>query len=251
MKKVFRTVFITIWKSWLALVFSVLLIILYPLFYILLKLKQYKAVYSLKKVWAFFICLFSGLYPKIRYPQGKFDFPSPCVIVANHTSYLDILFSVFYIKKPAIYMGKAELLKIPLFNIFFKYIDIPVKRSNPKDAARAFEDAGKWIDKGYCVVIFPEGTISPQGVLKPFKSGAFKLAIQKKVPIVPAVNLNNWKHLENGGFFKSNGFPGIAYIDVGKPIPTNSLSEENFLDLQTQVREFIIRQLNQFYDKNK
>lgn len=71
------------------------------------------------------------------------------------------------------------------------------------------------------------------------------------MPIVPAVNLNNWKHLENGGFFKSNGFPGIAYIDVGKPIPTNSLSEENFVDLQTQVREFIIHQLNQFYDKNK
>lgn len=148
-------------------------------------------------------------------------------------------------------MGKAELLKIPVFNMFFKYIDIPVKRQNPKDAARAFEKAGEWIDKGYSVIIFPEGTISPQGILKPFKNGAFKLAIQKKVPIIPAVNLNNWHLLENGGFFKSNGFPGIAHIIVGKPIDTSSYSEENLLDLQKQVRTFIEQHLNQYYEKNK
>lgn len=250
MKKILRVLVITLWKSWFALVFSVLLLILFPLFYVLLITKQYKAVFYLKKVWAFLICLFSGLIPRIHYPEGHFDFPSPCIIVANHTSYLDILFSVFYIKKPAIYMGKAELLKIPVFNIFFKYIDIPVKRQNPKDAARAFEKAAEWIDKGYCVVIFPEGTISPKGILKPFKIGAFKLAIQKKVPIVVAVNLNNWKLLENGGFFKTNGFPGIAHIIVKKPILTTPYSEENLINLQKQVRTYIETKLNEYYDKN-
>ncbi|MCX7729158.1 MAG: 1-acylglycerol-3-phosphate O-acyltransferase [Bacteroidia bacterium] len=250
MKLIFRTIFITVWKTWFALVFISTLLILFPLFYLLLILKQFKSVYYLKQAWAFLICLFSGLIPHIRYIQGKFDFPSPCIIVANHTSYLDILFSVFYIKKPAVFIGKAELLSIPVFNIFFKYFDIPVRRQNPKDAARAFEKAGEWIDKGFCVVIFPEGTISPQGKLKPFKNGAFKLAIQKKVPIVPAVNLNNWQLLENGGFFKSNGFPGIAHIIVGKPVDTSVYSEENSLDLQNKIRTFIENQLNQNYVKN-
>lgn len=246
-----RTITLSLWKTWFALVFASLLLLLSPLFYLLLITHQYKLVYTLKRIWAFFICLFSGLIPHIMYPQGKFEFPSPSIIVANHTSYLDILFSVFYVKKPAIYMGKAELLKIPIFNMFFKYIDIPVRRQNPKDAARAFEKAGEWIDKGYSIIIFPEGTISPQGVLKPFKNGAFKLAIQKKVPIIPAVNLNNWHLLENGGFFKSNGFPGIAHIIVGKPIPTSTYSEENLLDLQRQVRTFIEQHLNQYYAKNR
>ncbi|GAB4206315.1 MAG: hypothetical protein Fur0023_16070 [Bacteroidia bacterium] len=194
--------------------------------------------------------MFSGLIPHIRYPYGKFDFPAPAVVVANHTSYLDILFSVFYIKKPAVFMGKAELLKIPLFNIFFKYFDIPVRRENPKDAVRAFEKAAEWIDKGFCVIIYPEGTISPQGKLKSFKNGAFRLAVQKKVPIVPAVNLNNWHLLENGGFFKSNGFPGIAHIVVGKPVDTSFYSEQNLVDLQSEIRNFIETQLNQYYGKN-
>lgn len=251
MKKIFRTLFIVIWKSWFTLVFSILLILLFPFFYVLLITGQYKAVYFLKKRWAFFICLFTGLIPRIHYPYGKFEFPAPSIIVANHTSYLDILFSVFYIKKAAIYIGKAELLKIPLFNIFLKYMDIPVRRQNPKDAARSFEKASEWIDKGYCIVIYPEGTISPQGQLKPFKNGAFKLAIQKKIPIVPAVNLNNWHLLENGGFFKSNGFPGIAHIVVGKPIDTTLYSEQNLLDLQNKIRTFLEEELNQYYGKNQ
>lgn len=250
MKLFLRTLFVSIWKSWFLLVFSITLIILYPLFVLLLFTKQYKAVYRLKQVWAFLICLFSGLIPHIRYPYGKFDFPAPAVVVANHTSYLDILFSVFYIKKPAVFMGKAELLKIPLFNIFFKHFDIPVRRENPKDAARAFEKAAEWIDKGFCVIIYPEGTISPQGKLKSFKNGAFRLAVQKKVPIVPAVNLNNWHLLENGGFFKSNGFPGIAHIVVGKPVDTSFYSEQNLVDLQSEIRNFIETQLNQYYGKN-
>jgi 1-acyl-sn-glycerol-3-phosphate acyltransferase len=116
---------------------------------------------------------------------------------------------------------------------------------------RAFEKAAEWIDKGYCVIIYPEGTISPQGKLKPFKNGAFRLAIQKKIPIVPAVNLNNWHLLENGGFFKSNGFPGIAHIVVGKPIDTSCYSEKNLVDLQKEIRTFIEQQLNLYYEKNK
>ncbi len=252
MKIFFRTVFVTFWKSWFALVFVVTFLILFPLFFILLVTKQYRLVYLLKKIWAFLICLFSGLIPYTIYPEGRFKFPSSSIVVANHTSYLDILFSVFYVKKAAIYMGKAELLKIPLFNIFFKYIDIPVRRQNPIDAARAFEKASEWLDKGYSVIIFPEGTISSKGILKPFKNGAFKLAIQKKVPIVPAVNLNNWHLLENGGFFKTNGFPGIARIVVGKPIDTSSYSEENLLDLRNKVRAFIEHHLNQHHhEKNK
>jgi 1-acyl-sn-glycerol-3-phosphate acyltransferase len=107
--------------------------------------------------------------------------------------------------------------------------------------------AGEKIEEGYSIVIYPEGTISNEGVLKNFKNGAFKLAIEKQVPIVPVVNLNNWKILQNGGFFKSYGQPGFARVIIGAPISTKGLTEENLVDLRTQVHQFIHQELEKYY----
>jgi 1-acyl-sn-glycerol-3-phosphate acyltransferase len=78
--------------------------------------------------------------------------PQPCVFVGNHTSYLDIVLSTFYIDHLALYMGKAELLKAPLFKTFFKGMDITVNRKSIKDSHRAFMKAGEEIDKGRSMV---------------------------------------------------------------------------------------------------
>jgi hypothetical protein len=62
---------------------------------------------------------------------------------------------------------------------------------------------------------------------------------------VPVTFKNNWKLLQNGGFFKSHGRPGIARITVHKPIPTKGLSEEDLVHLRHTVRETIARELQQ------
>jgi len=152
-------------------------------------------------------------------------------------------------KSTALFMAKAELLQIPLFRNFFKYMDIPVNRKSNVDAHKAFIEAGERLDKGYSLIIFPEGTISNEGILKPFKNGAFKLAIEKQVPIIPVINLNNWKLLQNGGFLKSFGRPGIARIVVKDPIPTKGLTEENSVDLRNKVRDIIAAELDKYYGK--
>jgi 1-acyl-sn-glycerol-3-phosphate acyltransferase len=146
-------------------------------------------------------------------------------------------------------MAKAELLKIPLFKYFFVYLDIPVNRKSVKDAHKAFIDAGKKLDEGLSVVIYPEGTISSEGKLRPFKNGAFKLAIEKQVPIVPVVNLNNWWFLQNGGFFKSNGRPGFPKIVVGDPIFTEGMSIEKADELKEKVFIFTQQELQKFHGK--
>lgn len=191
------------------------------------------------------ICFFSGIIPVIKY-QKQFKWPKKCVIAANHTSYLDICLSVFYMKHTALYMGKVELLKAPLFNIFFKRMDIPVDRKSRMGSHKAFTEAGQKIDEGYGMVVYPEGTIANEGILKPFKNGAFKLAIEKQVPIIPVANLNNWKLLQNGGFFKSLGRPGLAKIVVGAPISTKGMTEENLVDLRDQVHAFIQNELDKY-----
>ena len=191
------------------------------------------------------ICLFAGLIPIIKFKK-KFKWPKKCVVAGNHTSYLDICMSVFYMKHTALYMGKAELLKVPLFSIFFRRMDIPVDRRSKMGSHRAFKIAGEKIDEGYSMVIYPEGTISNEGVLRPFKNGAFKLAIEKQIPIIPVANLNNWRLLQNGGFFKSYGRPGLARIIVGEPISTKGMTEENLVDLRNQVHSFIQYELYKY-----
>jgi 1-acyl-sn-glycerol-3-phosphate acyltransferase len=144
-------------------------------------------------------------------------------------------------------MAKAELMKIPLFKYFFVYLDIPVNRKSMTDAHKAFLEAGKKLDQGLSVVIYPEGSISSEGKLKSFKNGAFKLAIEKKVPVIPVVNINNWLFLQNGGFFKSNGRPGIPRIVVGDPIDTNGLVAENINELRDKVFNFTKQELIKYH----
>jgi len=220
-------------------VFTFSFLLLYPLFYFTIKTQRLETAFKLKRFWSFCVTYLIGIVPRIIYKSHTKKLPRPCVIVANHTSYLDIVISPFYIDHIAIYMGKAELLKLPLFKTFFKGMDIPVKRTSKVEAHKALKLAGEEIDKGRSMVIYPEGTISSHGKLRSFKSGAFKLAIDKQVPIVPVVNLNNWKLLQNGGFFKSNGCIGFANVVVLEPINTKGMTEENLVDLRERVFKLI------------
>lgn len=244
--KLIKQIFAPIWKTWFFIVFSVSLIILYPFFYITIKGQKLDTAFKIKRIWSYCIAYGSFVFPVLIYKTKTKKMPRPCVFLANHTSYLDIVLSTFYIDHLAIYMAKAELEKAPLFNIFFKGMDIAVNRKSIKDAHRAFTKAGEEIASGRSMFIFPEGTISNNGKLKPFKNGAFKLAIEHQVPIVPVVNLNHWELLQNGGFFKSKGRFGIAKTVVLEPIETKGMTQENLVDLRERVSKLINDTLHEY-----
>lgn len=227
--------------------FSIPFLLLFPFFYVALLRHKKMLVFRLKRLWARIICLGAFLYPHVTYRGTKYTIPKTCVIVPNHTSYLDIVFCPFYIQHMAYFMGKAELLKIPLFKYFFTHYDIPVNRKSVTGSHKAFMEAGNRLDNGDAVVIYPEGTIGNKGKLRPFKNGAFKLAIEKQVPLVPVVNLNNWQFLENGGFFKSNGRPGVPKIVIGEAIDTRGMSEKNIDELKNKVHTFMQEELDNYY----
>lgn len=243
---VFRRILSPIWKIWLALWFVIPFLLLFPFFYVALRSGKYDFVFRLKRLWARIICFGTFLYPSIRYKSKKYKLPRPCIIACNHTSYLDIIFTPFYVDHVAVWIGKYELLRIPLFKYFFVYLDIPVNRKKNTDAHKAYSESAKKIDENVSVVIYPEGTISEWGKLRAFKNGAFKLAIEKQVPIVPVANLNNYKFLQNGGFFKSFGRPGIPKIVVGDPIPTTGLDEKDLSELRQKVFNFIQQELDNY-----
>lgn len=146
-------------------------------------------------------------------------------------------------------MAKQELDKAPLFNIFFKRMNILVDRKSKVGSHKAFLKAAEHIDKNQSVFLFPEGTISKEAPkLRVFKNGAFKLAIDKQIPVVPVVFLTNWKIMQNGGFFKSNGRPGVAKIVINKPIETKGMTEQDLVSLKAKVQQVIEYELAKEYE---
>ena len=233
-----------IWKLFFILNFVAGLILLYPVFAILLIRKpRYNAAFSLMKFWARWVAAVPGICWKVEREIPAGQLPDACIYVANHSSYLDIVLSYVAIPKYFVYMGKAEIEKAPLLRIFFRDMNIYVDRKTRTGSYAAFVAAGEKLRTGQSVFIYPEGTIESNGKLKNFKNGAFRMAIENQVPIVPVTFRNNWKLLQNGGFFKSSGRPGLSRITVHKPVPTKGLTEQDLVSLRHSVRETILNEL--------
>lgn len=133
-------------------------------------------------------------------------------------------------------MGKDELLRWPLFKTFFKRQDIAVNRKSASGAARAFSKAKDVLKNGDALAMFPEGTIPKHAPkLKPFKDGAFKLAIECQVPIVPVTFLTHWKMLGDAENFWGRTMPGVSRVVIHKAIPTAGMTDKDLLDLRQQV----------------
>ncbi|HEY0976247.1 MAG TPA: lysophospholipid acyltransferase family protein [Flavobacteriales bacterium] len=224
-----------IYKIWFALVFFLSLVVLYIPFRILLRREQgYPQAFRLMRVWGRFLN-FALLVPIVVKRHGKLP-PPPYIACVNHSSYLDIIHTYNLVPHYFLFMGKYELLKWPLFNIFFKGMNIAVNRGNRTEAARALMKAARAIDQGISVAIFPEGTIpltAPR--MKLFKDGAFKLAIEKQVPIVPITFLDHWRLFGDPEQPLSRARPGIARAVIHPAIPTTGLTEADLDNLRQRV----------------
>lgn len=127
-----------------------------------------------------------------------------------------------------------------MFNIFFKKMNISVDRSSVKDSHKAYKRSRKDLEKGISLAIFPEATIPPCAPeLGPFKNGAFKLAIEMQVPIVPITFLDNWRLFPDRQHEKMLLKPGLSRIIIHKPIPTLGLTENDANALRDRVRDII------------
>jgi 1-acyl-sn-glycerol-3-phosphate acyltransferase len=111
----------------------------------------------------------------------------PKIIIANHQSQEDILL-MYRIGVPFRWISKAEVFKIPIYGWLMRLKgDIKLLRSSKASIRKMIVDSEKVLQKGCVITIFPEGTRSKTGKLGNFKEGAFKLAFDTKVPIVPVV----------------------------------------------------------------
>lgn len=230
---------------WLQLVLVFLYLLHYPFFLAFSRRPQWYGLLNLvrKSISRAFMNL-SGIFFDIRYEE-PLDRRGTYVFCPNHTSYLDIPLMCLVANGSYFFMGKGELIRNPLFRLFFKTIDVPVRRESKVDSYRAFKRSARRLRKGSSLVLFPEGTIPdhPPG-LGTFKNGAFRLAIEAGVPVVPVSMLNTWKILYDKGQ-RHGSRPGIIRIFVHRPIPTTGLSAADDERLKERVYEIISSKLSE------
>lgn len=138
------------------------------------------------------------------------------VFLANHSSYLDIIALGATIPDDIRFIFKKELAKIPIFGwglAMGPYILID--RTDARNAMASIEHAAEQIREGASVVIFPEGTRTPDGRLGPFKRGGLMLATKSGVPMVPVAIIGTYRLLSR---HDSRVRPGNVEIIIGTPI---------------------------------
>lgn len=232
-----------VWKVFFILNFIVGLIVLYPIFYLLLQGKApYPKAFALMRFWARWILHVPGIFVRATFKTTT-PIVSPCVMVANHASYLDIIVSYLVFNNYFVFVGKSEIKSAPLFNIFFKQMNILVDRGSAASGATAYKACSERLQRGESVFLFPEGGIKANGQMRSFKNGAFQLAIDNQVPIVPVTFCNNWQLLQTGAFLNCYGSAGIAKVVVHAPISTIGLAHEHITVLKQRVFETINTEL--------
>lgn len=175
--------------------------------------------------------------------EKPFDFNKSYIITPNHTSELDIIsLTVKLNKMDFSFMAKAELAKIPLFNIWFRTIDIAVERKNARKAAESYLKALKYVDNGRSILIFPEGTVGPNvPQLLNFKDGPFRMAIEKQIDVLPVTIMGNHKILPDLTTF--GAWPSYVYQYVHTPVSTKGMTLEDLAALKKQVYDTIQNKL--------
>ena len=247
--KAAKYIFWTFYNIWFyVLVLVITIIILLPSFiFILLNKNWYRKFYVMGVLWSDLILFFMGMFPC---RNKKLVTKPGCayIFVANHISMIDVMLLVSTVRKnPLVFIGKKELEKIPIFGYVYKKTMILVDRSSNESKKQVFEQTKEKLMTGISIGIFPEGTVPELEVeLAPFKHGAFTMAIEHQVPIVPITFLDNKKRFpwSFGGLLGgSKGSPGRLRVKIHDPIDTKGMIKEHRIKLSNDVRELMLQDL--------
>ena len=167
----------------------------------------------------------------------------PAVFIFNHQSNADMLIAAKLIRKQARGVAKKELQKMPILGQLMTAAGtIFLDRDNKEKSIEAMKPAVESLKSGTSVIIFPEGTRSFDYTLGPFKKGAFHLAMQAQVPIVPIVIKNAHDAMPRG----SNIFkPSAIEVVVLPPISTEDWTAEFLSEHIAEVRGLFLKELGQ------
>ncbi len=157
----------------------------------------------------------------------KFEPDTSYVVMANHHSLFDIPTVLSSLPFPFRMLAKASLFRVPFMGWYMSRVGyIPVEREDARKARESLSNAAKRVASGLSVLVFPEGTRSPDNEVKPFKRGGVSLAHAAGVPVVPVAIINSGRLLPRGSWHAD---PGVITLRIGDPIDPGQFEEARAL----------------------
>jgi len=240
--KLLKNIAYTLYRIWFYILVAVPIIVFFPFLLITtISEKTYPQFFWLaRNLWAKTILYGMGCSPKIYWEQ-ELRRGDSYMLVANHTSMLDIMLMLYVSKNPFVFVGKKELAKIPLFGFFYKRVCILVDRNDPKSRTAVYRSVQNRLKNGLSICIFPEGGVPDESiVLDKFKDGAFRMAIAHNIPVIP-ISFLDCKKRFSWSFF--SGGPGLLRVRVHEFFETGILASEDTSTLREEVRDIILHPL--------
>lgn len=202
------------------LTFVVLFLLLVPFFYIfgLMGTSGQKCIWYLVKGWGYLWFFLLGIRVK-RVFEVKPEKSGNYIVIANHSSFLDTPMIFRCMPFMALPLATESFARIPLFGFLYKKMAILVDRASIKSRRRSVRRMSRALSNGHSIFIFPEGGIIESGkTLNPFYDGAFKLALESGIPILPVLFPDTQKRWTPGSFW--NWRPGksrVIFLQVIEP----------------------------------
>ena len=201
-------------------------------------------MYRLFRIFGGWWFLMIGIRQKYIYESS----PSPdkqYIFIANHIAYVDAVITILSVRHFFRPIGKAELLKVPIFGFIYKFCVVTVNRSSAEDRARSLDDLRKVLSRGISIVVFPEGTFNMgDAPLKELYDGAFKLAVETGKPIQPILFLDAFDRMHYRHFFTLT--PGKSRSVYLEPINPADYPNADFKELKQIVAEKMTQKLLEY-----
>ncbi len=177
-------------------------------------------------------------------PEVEFDAPIPpdgsYVVVGNHQSNLDPMCHYLAFPSPLRFLAKKELYSVPVFGSAIRAAGmIEVDRNNPSMASINAQVA-ETVARGRSIIVYPEGHRTTTGELGSFKKGAFVIAVQTGLPIVPVAIQGTGAIWPPGGKLMHRG---PVRLHFGEPIPTTGMTMDDVEPLRDRAREWVAEKL--------
>jgi 1-acyl-sn-glycerol-3-phosphate acyltransferase len=240
---IIKYIFWTVWRIWFYILILLPILVFAPLLILLLlKDNWYPYFFKIARIWAKIILVGMGFYSKVEQLE-QFEKNKSYMLVSNHTSMTDVMLMLAIVpNNPFVFVGKAELAKFPVFGYFYKRCCILVDRASSKSRFAVFAQAENKIKQGLSICIFPEGGVPDDEsiVLDAFKDGAFRLAIEHQIPIVPMTFFDN---KERFSFTFFSGSIGKMRVKIHPFIPTQGLTIEDKNQIKNKVYKLLLNDL--------
>jgi 1-acyl-sn-glycerol-3-phosphate acyltransferase len=193
-------------------------------------------VHIIARIWARGILFISRIKVSVN-GLGNIDPSQSYVYMSNHQSNFDIPVLLAYLPVQFRWLAKAELFRIPIFGRAMRGAGyVKIDRFNQKSAFESINEAARKMKNGVSIMIFPEGTRSLDGKIRPFKKGGFVMAVDSGVPIVPVI-LQGTRSIMEKTSLRVN--TGEVSLNIETPIATSGFTRKNKEKLIESVRTVI------------